>query len=129
MPTPIHCYKCSSIMQTVLIDGVCVDFCPNCLSFWLDKSDMEFLFNISRHYSANVFYKTAPKVLKLTYTGVCPKCGCSMKTEEHDGIMIDKCTCCEGIFFDYCEFEEFMKKHNWQYNIKRFLVKILNIFY
>jgi hypothetical protein len=35
----------------------------------------------------------------------CPKCGHDMKTETLDGIEVDRCTFCEGVYFDAGELE------------------------
>ena len=36
----------------------------------------------------------------------CPKCGHEMKEEELEGIKIDRCSFCEGIFFDAGELDQ-----------------------
>ena len=36
---------------------------------------------------------------------VCPKCGGSMEEIEIENVMVDKCTSCEGLFFDKGEME------------------------
>jgi hypothetical protein len=40
----------------------------------------------------------------------CPKCGHDMKEEEFDGVSIDRCSFCEGIYFDAGEIEDLMLK-------------------
>ncbi len=36
---------------------------------------------------------------------ICPKCQGAMRTYERSGVVIDQCTDCRGIFFDYGELE------------------------
>jgi hypothetical protein len=36
----------------------------------------------------------------------CPKCGHEMKEEELEGIKIDRCSFCEGIYFDAGELDQ-----------------------
>jgi uncharacterized protein len=49
--------------------------------------------------------------LKQLHWMKCPKCGHDMKTEDLEGLEIDRCTCCEGFFMDPGEIEElFLKK-------------------
>ncbi len=36
---------------------------------------------------------------------VCPKCGAGMRTYERNGIHIDQCTSCRGVFLDRGELE------------------------
>jgi len=40
----------------------------------------------------------------------CPKCGHDMKEEDLQGVKIDRCTHCEGVFFDAGELDEVVAK-------------------
>jgi uncharacterized protein len=40
----------------------------------------------------------------------CPKCGHDMKTEDYSGIELDRCTFCEGLYFDAGELDEFARR-------------------
>jgi hypothetical protein len=40
----------------------------------------------------------------------CPKCGADMNIESLAGIEVEKCSLCEGIFFDRGELEELLLK-------------------
>jgi hypothetical protein len=64
--------------------------------------------------------------LKQLHHMKCPKCGHDMKTEDRDGIEVDRCTFCEGIFFDAGELEElFLKKSaSERRGFTRWLLKI-----
>lgn len=50
------------------------------------------------------------KELKDLHYMRCPKCGFEMKEFSLEDIKLDKCSCCEGIFFDRGELEELLKK-------------------
>jgi hypothetical protein len=39
----------------------------------------------------------------------CPKCGHSMVEVELEGVKVDKCTCCNGIYFDDGELEQILE--------------------
>lgn len=39
----------------------------------------------------------------------CPKCNSEFKTIEYEGIEVDRCTQCEGIWFDILEHQELKK--------------------
>ncbi len=41
----------------------------------------------------------------------CPKCGAGLQEIEMDGIMVDKCGGCEGIFLDRGELELMIESH------------------
>jgi Zn-finger nucleic acid-binding protein len=40
----------------------------------------------------------------------CPKCGHDLVTENDCGVEIDRCTYCEGVFFDAGELEDLFLK-------------------
>ena len=50
----------------------------------------------------------------------CPKCGHDLATEDFSGVAIDRCTFCEGIYFDAGEFEELIQK---RYEDRRNIVR------
>ena len=45
----------------------------------------------------------------------CPKCGHTMVEVELEGIKVDKCTCCKGIYFDDGELEQILEKQPGQF--------------
>ena len=40
----------------------------------------------------------------------CPKCGHDLKEQELEGIKVDRCTHCEGVFFDAGELDQIFAK-------------------
>jgi Zn-finger nucleic acid-binding protein len=40
-----------------------------------------------------------------TATLICPKCGSEMRSYERNGVLVDQCTGCRGIFLDRGELE------------------------
>ena len=42
---------------------------------------------------------------RLKHWMKCPKCGSDMKEEHLEGIEVDRCTVCEGVYFDHGELE------------------------
>jgi uncharacterized protein len=42
----------------------------------------------------------------------CPKCGHEMKQETFEEVSIDRCTHCEGIYFDAGELDQVLLKHD-----------------
>ena len=53
--------------------------------------------------------KEQEELKKLHYM-CCPKCGHGMEEMPLEGLKVDRCTFCEGIFFDRGELEELMQK-------------------
>jgi len=63
--------------------------------------------------------------LKDLHLMKCPKCGHDMKEEPLEGVTVDRCTHCEGIFFDAGELEQILtQKDDQRRGFFRKLVKI-----
>jgi len=43
-------------------------------------------------------------------TMTCPKCGGEMRTHERNGVTIEQCRKCHGIFLDVGEFEQLLTR-------------------
>jgi len=55
----------------------------------------------------------------------CPKCGHDMKEEDLAGVKVDRCSFCEGIYFDAGELDQvLLKKEEDRKGFFRRLVKI-----
>lgn len=46
---------------------------------------------------------------------ICPKCQSSMRTYERNGVTVDQCTGCSGIFLDRGELERLMIAEDTHY--------------
>jgi Zn-finger nucleic acid-binding protein len=49
-----------------------------------------------------------PEELESNDELVCPKCGGAMRTHARNGVLIDQCRDCHGLFLDAGEFERLM---------------------
>jgi Zn-finger nucleic acid-binding protein len=45
-------------------------------------------------------------------TMTCPKCGGEMRTHERNGVTIEQCRKCHGIFLDRGEFEQLLSRES-----------------
>ena len=55
----------------------------------------------------------------------CPKCGHELKEEALEGVKLDRCTFCEGTFFDAGELEQlFLKREEERKGFFRRLVRL-----
>ena len=45
----------------------------------------------------------------------CPKCGSEMRSYERNGVLVDQCTGCKGIFLDRGELERLTEAENTFY--------------
>ena len=63
------------------------------------------------------------EALKKAHFMKCPKCGHDMAEQDLGGIKIDRCTFCEGVYFDAGELESaYMKKDEDRKSLFRRLV-------
>jgi hypothetical protein len=63
--------------------------------------------------------------LKVLHFMRCPKCGHAMKETQLDGIAVDQCSFCEGLYFDAGELGQlFLKRESEQ---KGFLRRVLGL--
>ena len=54
-----------------------------------------------------------------TVTLVCPKCGSDMRSYERNGVTVDQCTECRGIFLDRGELERLVDAEGQHYSAQR----------
>jgi hypothetical protein len=65
------------------------------------------------------------EALKNAHFMKCPKCGHDMANEQLGDITIDRCTFCEGVFFDAGELEQaYAKKDEERKSLFRRLVRL-----
>jgi hypothetical protein len=66
---------------------------------------------------------------RFSHHNKCPKCGCDLEESEHNGIKIDQCNECSGIWLDKGELEliEEIDRRNPQnkYNFVQSLLKLV----
>ena len=55
----------------------------------------------------------APRAASVGNTLLCPKCAGVMKTYERNGIHLEQCDTCKGIFLDFGELESLTQMENW----------------
>lgn len=48
--------------------------------------------------------------LKALHFMKCPKCGHDLREEHLEGVTVDRCTLCEGLFFDAGELDQVLLK-------------------
>ena len=49
--------------------------------------------------------------LKRQHWMRCPKCGHELGEVEHSGIKVDRCSFCDGVFFDAGELDQLLLRH------------------
>jgi Zn-finger nucleic acid-binding protein len=54
--------------------------------------------------------ETTPEQATTEATMVCPRCGGEMRTHQRNGVTIEQCRKCHGIFLDRGEFEQLLSR-------------------
>ena len=54
--------------------------------------------------------ETTPEQTTTEAAMVCPKCGGEMRTHQRNGVTIEQCRKCHGIFLDRGEFEQLLTR-------------------
>ena len=62
--------------------------------------------------------------LKELHFMKCPKCGHGMKEEDLDGVKVDRCGFCEGIYLDPGELEQVFARRDQDRSLFRKLLRI-----
>lgn len=71
---------------------------------YIKKQEIDRKKMVEEKYLKN-FSETERKRLRELHFMRCPKCGMELYEFEHKGITVDKCSDCNGIWFDAGEFE------------------------
>ena len=83
---------------------------------WFARNEKQQLEDIRRQREKAVAARLAKKAekqreeLKTLHWMRCPKCGYAMNTSEIEGIEVDTCSLCDGIYFDHGELEELLMR-------------------
>lgn len=64
--------------------------------------------------------------LKKAHWMKCPKCGHDLREQDFEGVMIDRCSHCEGLFFDANELEQLFLARSGEQR-RSFMRRILGI--
>jgi Zn-finger nucleic acid-binding protein len=99
-------------MQKKAFKGVLIDHCATCQSVWLDKNELEQLVagvgedvhTLKAEARAEMRTEAARP---MTILSACPKCQVGQIREQLiDGVKLDYCTHCGGLYFDRGELDE-----------------------
>ncbi|MFN7971904.1 MAG: zf-TFIIB domain-containing protein [Acidobacteriota bacterium] len=80
---------------------------------WFQKFEQELIRDArrKREQDAARAQTEEDEKLKALHFMRCPKCGAQMAALDLEGVSVDKCSRCEGIFFDRGELDELLLKH------------------
>ena len=83
---------------------------------WFHENERKLLEKVHKQYEKqletyrNENEKSEREKLRLAHWLKCPKCGNDMKVENLEGIEIERCSICAGVYFDHGELETLLMK-------------------
>ena len=98
-------------MRSVEIGGVFVDECRFCDGLWLDRDEPEALSRtdiLGKHLLEPMTFDDSKKKMPEGER-VCPRCESSLRVYVHNGVNVDVCGKCRGMFLDRWELQELFK--------------------
>jgi Zn-finger nucleic acid-binding protein len=119
------CLRCESDTQKTIFEGVLIDYCSECQSFWLDGEELEVAVENGKFDSEilckEVDIEKLPRDIVFHHDNICPKCvSTNFRKMERYGIQLNQCWNCKGIFFDRDELQKCInseKKDTWVYHL------------
>jgi Zn-finger nucleic acid-binding protein len=102
------CPRCNTSLEIREIDGITTSTCPGCKGNWIGATALAALF--ARDRDAPRIEEALDAILDLDFHDSlrqCPKCRVRpLKAIMVDGIELDYCTACKGLYFDQGELEQ-----------------------
>lgn len=110
----MNCPKCNIEMNTFKSNGLNIQYCKSCKALWVKFPVLQKIGEMLNLKSSLINPADMEKVNVKENARVCPDCGKNMDKVYFNGIIVDKCSDCNGILFDNGELSKyfglFMKK-------------------
>lgn len=104
----MKCPRCAGEMEAVENDGIRSSNCPACRGVWIGGASLDKLF--AREIDAPHIEDALDTFMSLDFRDgrlPCPACrGRRLNTLEIEGVELDYCIGCKGLFFDPGELEQ-----------------------
>lgn len=105
------CITCDTEMEHKTMNGVLVDHCTNCRSFWLDKDELQKLEEgditpVIELRNQLEQEHNQEKIRSIYNHAVCQRCGHILGFRSVGDVTVVECPRCGGMFFDYEELDK-----------------------
>lgn len=108
----MKCPNCRNKLEAIDCKGIEVDECVSCKGRWFDRGELRKAKDKEdddiRWLDFDPFGKDAAQLSVPSEGKNCPKCSKRMSSLNYrsSGVIIDKCSSCEGVWLDHREFEK-----------------------
>lgn len=110
----MNCPKCNIEMNTFKSNDLNIQYCKSCKALWVKFPVLQKIGEMLNLKSSLINPADMEKVNVKENARICPDCGKNMDKVYFNGIIVDKCSDCNGILFDNGELSKyfglFMKK-------------------
>lgn len=107
----VLCPACQEQMRPVELGPVSIDECRFCDGLWLDKGEPEELAKmdvLGKHLLEPMTFDDSRKKMPEGER-ICPRCEVKLEVHLHNGVTLDICPKCIGIFLDRWELQELFR--------------------
>ena len=108
----MHCIRCKGEMKKNSLKGILIDYCGICNAVWLDQGELESLEKGMKKDLVELKEEKQQEIAEessrpITILTECPKCQeGSIIERKMDGVTLDYCPNCRGLYFDHGELEQ-----------------------
>ena len=114
---PVHWVPLQrELMELPWVRDVHIDRCPKCQGVFLDKGEIRRITGHDKLHELLTKHLGADSDSKR----VCPSCGMIMDAEDADGVEVDVCLSCFGVWLDGGEMETLRGKKNDAFDPAKF---------
>jgi len=113
----LNCPKCQVPMKEFEYagSGVMIDKCPKGCGFWLDEGELNKVQIMMEYYEKITNPLPLPQDTKITERR-CPYCKEKLVEKEYEGVPIDVCLKCGGVWLDKDELYEIIKRREAKFS-------------
>lgn len=112
-----ECPACRKVMVAECRDGITVDRCVVCQGYWFDATELDLRLAPMLPPGASPPEARVPE--RGLSTRRCPRCQKPLKTAGWDGLVLDRCPTCRGIFVEWREWR-YLLNHDAPHDAQTF---------
>lgn len=105
----MNCPKCKSELEVLKVKGLNILYCKDCKGMWIKTATLKKIANMLDLKTEIVNPVEMEAINVKEEPKICPECTKTMEKVYFNGIIVDKCTTCNGIWFDNGELSKYFR--------------------
>lgn len=103
----MNCPKCKAELESLKIKGLTIQYCKTCKAMWIKFPTLKKIGEML-DLKSDILNPADMEAVKVKEEArSCPDCGKAMEKVYFNGIIVDKCSDCSGIWFDNGELSKY----------------------